>query len=506
MMNQDIGRSLAVLCLICGLWAAAVAGVPAVTPEVQTAQWAQSWWMARHKEKVEAVKQRQGEVDLLWIGDSITHGWENTGKAVWDEYYGKRKAFNIGFSGDRTEQVIWRLQHGEVEGISPKLAVMMIGTNNTGHRQDPAEETAAGVKAILDELKARLPKTKVLLLAIFPRGATPDDPLRKLNAEINEKLAKMDDGERVFYLDINSTFLERDGTLPRTVMPDLLHPNAEGYSMWARAIEPHVRRLMGERPLLGEARVIRLWPGTPPGKVTDKEESAETRGNVTRVANVSTPAMSLYTPGQGGNRPTVLVLPGGGYNILAIDLEGTEIAEWLNSIGYAAAVLKYRVPGNREGALMDAQRAMGLLRHNAKEWGLDARRMGVLGFSAGAHLAASLSNHYEKRNYDLVDDADRQACRPDFTVLVYPAYLADKDGALVAEIPVTEKTPPAFIVQTQDDRRLVGSSTAYFLGLSKVNVPAELHIFPAGGMAMACGPARILYRNGQSCAKCGWRT
>ena len=291
-----------------------------------------------------------------------------------------------------------------------------------------------------------------------------------MNAEINEKLAKMDDGERVFYLDINSTFLERDGTLPRTVMPDLLHPNAEGYSMWARAIEPHVRRLMGERPLLGEARVIRLWPGTPPGKVTDKEESAETRGNVTRVANVSTPAMSLYTPGQGGNRPTVLVLPGGGYNILAIDLEGTEIAEWLNSIGYAAAVLKYRVPGNREGALMDAQRAMGLLRHNAR-MGLDARRMGVLGFSAGASCG-QFEQPLRKRNYDLVDDADRQACRPDFTVLVYPAYLADKDSALVAEIPVTRRRrrycsdagrPPAG-----------GSSTAYFLGLSKVNVPAEL--------------------------------
>ena len=122
------------------------------------------------------------------IGDSITHGWEGRGKKVWQQYYAKRNAFNIGYSGDRTEHVIWRLQHGEIDAISPQLAVVMIGTNNTGHRQDPPQETAAGIKHILAELKQRKPKMKVLLLAIFPRGATADDKLRKINVSINEHI------------------------------------------------------------------------------------------------------------------------------------------------------------------------------------------------------------------------------------------------------------------------------------------------------------------------------
>lgn len=215
----------------------------ALQPEVQTAEWAVKWWMPRHEQKLKE-KAAMDTVDLLMIGDSITHGWENGGKSVWDKYYAKRNALNIGFSGDRTEQVLWRLQHGAVDGISPKLAVVMIGTNNTGHRQDPAEETAAGVKAILDELKQRLPNTKVLLLGVFPRGASSDDPLRKLNRAINKIISEYDDGQRVHYLDVSDAFLEEDGTLPKSVMPDLLHPNAQGYQLWAKAMEPKLAELM----------------------------------------------------------------------------------------------------------------------------------------------------------------------------------------------------------------------------------------------------------------------
>lgn len=217
----------------------------AVTPEVQTAAWAVKWWQPRHDQKLADLKKME-KVDLLMIGDSITHGWEGRGKKVWDEYYAKRNAFNIGFSGDRTENVLWRLQHGAIKGISPKLAVIMIGTNNTGHRQDPAEETAAGIKAIIAELQKQLPKTKVLLLAVFPRGAQSDDPLRQLNSGINEIIAGYADDKRVFFLDINAEFLEDDGTLPKSVMPDLLHPHEAGYATWAKAMEPTVARLLGE--------------------------------------------------------------------------------------------------------------------------------------------------------------------------------------------------------------------------------------------------------------------
>lgn len=217
----------------------------ALQPEVQTAAWAVKWWMPRHEEKLAAMKE-QGKVDLLMIGDSITHAWENAGKEVWQKYYANRNAFNIGFSGDRTEQVLWRFEHGEIDGISPKVAVIMIGTNNTGHRQDPAEETAAGVEMIIEKLHEKHPETKVLLLAIFPRGAAPEDKLRKLNDEINALLAKLGENEKVTYLDIGNQFLDEEGNLPKSIMPDLLHPNKKGYQIWAEAMEPTLAKLMGE--------------------------------------------------------------------------------------------------------------------------------------------------------------------------------------------------------------------------------------------------------------------
>ena len=220
--------------------------IKALQPEVQTAEWAVKWWMPRHEQKLKE-KAEMKEVDLLMIGDSITHGWEGRGKKVWDKYYAKRNALNLGFSGDRTEQVLWRFDHGEIDGISPKAAVVMIGTNNTGHRQDDPDETAAGVKAIVDQLGEKLPEMKVLVLAIFPRGAKADDGLRKINDAINERLNKLADNKRVFYLDMSNKFLEEDGTLPKSIMPDLLHPNEEGYEIWAKAMEPLVAKLMGEK-------------------------------------------------------------------------------------------------------------------------------------------------------------------------------------------------------------------------------------------------------------------
>lgn len=223
----------------------ATAEIKALQPEVQTAKWAVKWWMPRHEEKLAALK-KQGTVDLLMIGDSITHSWETQGKEVWDKFYSNRNAFNIGFSGDRTEQVLWRFNHGEIDGISPKLAVIMIGTNNTGHRKDAPEETAAGVRAIIDSLHEKTPDTKVLLLAIFPRGAQPDDELRKINDAINVKLETFADDESVYFLDLADKFLADDGELPKSIMPDLLHPNKKGYQIWAESMEPMIAKLMGE--------------------------------------------------------------------------------------------------------------------------------------------------------------------------------------------------------------------------------------------------------------------
>ena len=157
------------------------------------------------------------------------------------------------------------------------------------------------------------------------------------------------------------------------------------------------------------------------------------------------------------------------------------MAEWFNEQGVSAIVLKYRVPGDRSGAFQDAQRAMGLIRSHANAWLIDPDRVGVMGFSAGGHLAASLSTRYEERSYPVIDDADRLSCRPDFTMLIYPAYLSDGEYQLQEDIAVTASTPPCFLVQTQDDKNYIASSIAYYLACKAVDVPAEIHLYPRGG-------------------------
>jgi beta-glucosidase len=200
-------------------------------------------WMKRHESFNARVE--EGNVDLLMIGDSITHGWEGSGREVWQEYYGKRNAVNLGIGGDRTQHVLWRLENGNIEGISPKLAVLMIGTNNCG--SNTPEEIAEGVDAIVQKLRKKLPKTKVLVLAIFPRGEDDTHPGRQVNMKANKLIAKQADGKMVHFLDINGAFLTDDRILTREVMPDLLHPREKGYRIWAAAMEPTVAKLLGEK-------------------------------------------------------------------------------------------------------------------------------------------------------------------------------------------------------------------------------------------------------------------
>ena len=200
-------------------------------------------WMGRHEKMNARVK--QAGVDLVFIGDSITQGWEGNGKGVWNKYYAKRNAVNLGIGGDRTQHVLWRLDHGNIDGISPKLAVVMIGTNNSG--DNTPEEIADGVEAIVEQLRSSLPETKVLLLAIFPRGENGQDERRRVNRAANERIAKLDNGKMVKYLDIGQGFLENDGTLTREIMPDLLHLSEKGYTIWADAIESAVAKALDNK-------------------------------------------------------------------------------------------------------------------------------------------------------------------------------------------------------------------------------------------------------------------
>lgn len=240
-----------------------------------------------------------------------------------------------------------------------------------------------------------------------------------------------------------------------------------------------------------------VWPqGAPGAQPSSAAEGDTTTAKdhlvagkpVIRIGNVSAPTLTLYTPAGKSSGAAVVVFPGGGYRILAIDLEGTEVCDWLSSVGITCVLLKYRVPDTgpypkSAAALQDAQRAVGIVRSHAAEWHIDPKRVGVLGFSAGGHIAAALSTHFEKRLYDTVDVADQVSCRPDFAVIVYPGYLAiaEENFATNSEIHPTEQTPPSFIVQAEDDPVHVENATVYFLALKNAKVPAELHIYAQGG-------------------------
>lgn len=199
-------------------------------------------WVKRHESFNKRVA--EGNVDLVFIGDSITQGWEGRGKEVWAKFYGKRNAVNLGIGGDRTQHVIWRLDNGNVKDISPKAAVVMIGTNNSG--SNTPEQIAEGVEVIVKQLGEKLPETKVLLLAVFPRGTNKDDKRRQVNEKANAIFSKLADDKRVYYLDIGPKFLEEDGTLTREIMPDLLHLSQKGYTIWAESIEEKLAELLGE--------------------------------------------------------------------------------------------------------------------------------------------------------------------------------------------------------------------------------------------------------------------
>lgn len=252
-----------------------------------------------------------------------------------------------------------------------------------------------------------------------------------------------------------------------------------------------------------------LWPGMPPGKPnvpageqehdTTKPTDGQIAGKrVQRIGSVSLPTLTLYpAPATKNTGATIVVFPGGAYQFLAYDLEGTEVCTWLNSIGVNCALVKYRVPDagpfpKHTEDLADAQRAVRIVRQHASAWQLNPKRIGVLGFSAGGHLVAVLGAHAADRMYPEVDAADQLSARPDFTLLIYPGYLsAGASHVLHPEVKPTATTPPSFLVQAEDDPIQVENAWAYFEGLSQLKVPAELHIYAEGGHGYGLRPTKL---------------
>jgi lysophospholipase L1-like esterase len=204
------------------------------------------WWKLRHQQKLKEAAAAP-DTKLIFIGDSITHNWERNGE-VWNKYFGKYKPLNLGYSGDRTENVLWRFANGEIDGINPKLAVVMIGTNNTDSVNFPTANTgpeiAKGIIKVCQQIRRKLPNTKVLMLGIFPRGQTSKDPQRAIGIEANKIASQIADGKNIYYLDIGDSFMNSDRTITKIIMPDLLHLSPAGYWIWAKSIEPVIEKII----------------------------------------------------------------------------------------------------------------------------------------------------------------------------------------------------------------------------------------------------------------------
>jgi acetyl esterase/lipase len=261
-------------------------------------------------------------------------------------------------------------------------------------------------------------------------------------------------------------------------------------SMASLAVFPSMLLAQGHKPMP-------LWPKGAPGETggigaevdTTKPDQDPAGKRVIRLGNVTVSTLTVYKPAASKDTgAAVVVFPGGGYNILAMDLEGTELCHWFNSIGVTGILVKYRVPAQPTSArgaapLQDAQRAMRLTRTHASEWHINPARIGVMGFSAGGHLAALISNNWNKPTYEPVDAADKSSARPDFAMLIYPAYLTgDKEMTTVSPaLPVSAQTPPTLLIQAEDDPIPVEGSLVYYRALKNAKVPAEMHLYPKGG-------------------------
>lgn len=243
--------------------------------------------------------------------------------------------------------------------------------------------------------------------------------------------------------------------------------------------------LLAATSLLSAQTVVDVWPGDRmPGKgAKEAETTVPRKDGFQRITNVSRPTLTLFqaAPKNGAPAPAIIVCPGGGYGYTVIDKEGSEIAAWLNTQGISALVLKYRTPNNREGALQDAQRAISLTRSRATEWSIDPQRLGIIGFSAGGNLAAKASTAFDARAYSALDAVDESSCRPDFAVLVYPAYLDDKKGGVSPDLNLKAKLPPTFIIHNEDDKNHVIGSKIYHAALEAAKIPHTFKLYPTGG-------------------------
>jgi len=316
---------------------------------------------------------------IVFDGDSIMNRWETTGKAIWNRRFAGIAA-DFGIEGDRVEHVLWRLEHGQVDGIDPKVVVLMIGTNNSG--QNSATEIADGIKILVAEYEKRCPHAHIIHMGVFPRGQNATDGGRRKVAAVNEQIKSLADDQRVTFIDISAQLLEPDGSISRDMMPDFVHPTAKGYEIWADAIQPVLNKYLpvslleqlpaGATKLLDQPYV----PGAKPG---------------TNPASVQT--LDLFVPAGSGPFPLIIWIHGGGWHGGDKESSGASLATQFVPTGFALASLDYRYTYDAPfpAQIEDCNAALDWLRRNATAYHLDFDHIGVVGHSAGAHLAALLA-------------------------------------------------------------------------------------------------------------------
>ena len=458
-------------------------------------------WYARH-EAVLKVKD-QINPEIVMIGDSITHFWGGppefriqNGARAWKDLFGERRVLNLGFGWDRTQNVLWRLEHGEFDGLRPRYVVLNIGTNNfsgtANARANSPAEVAEGIKAICQRIREKSPESRIILMGVLPRGQKANDPFRAKILELNKLLAEVGKTPGVTFLDIGPQFLSPDGELPRKFMGDYCHPSEEGYALWAAALKPLLQEPKPSStaaPSPAEPEKIALWP-----------EKAPVGDNQFENANAF---VTVHRPAAGkANGAAVVICPGGGYRMLVSGPEGHGIAQWLNQHGITGIVLEYRLPqGRPQVPLLDAQRAIRAVRFSARQSNIDPNRIGIMGFSAGGHLAATAATHFDGGDVKASDPIERVSCRPDFAVLVYPVismgekHVVKSREILLGSAPkpelvelfsnekqVTDKTPPVFLAHAKDDAKVSPEhSRMFFEALKAHRVAAEYLELPSGG-------------------------
>ncbi len=422
---------------------------------------------------------------LVFYGTSITQGGcaSRPGMAYTNILSRRlnREVVNLGFSGNGLGEP----ELAELIARIPEKRMVVLDYEANAHE---------GVRKTLGPFIARLrksdPSMPILVVSKIPYARESIDPkarearlsLRDFQRDLVARRREAGD-KRIYFLD-GSALLGKDWW---ECTVGGVHPTDLGFHRMAAALEEKIEDILLQVRAEEEGPPIRIWPGEMPGGWKNpRPEKSDRRGSVTRIRDVNVPTLTVYRPDRHKDRGAgVVVCPGGGYRILAYDKEGQEVARWLAARGWWGFLLKYRLP--RRGmdqvrylpALQDAQRAISLVRSKEKEWGV--RKVGIMGFSAGGHLSAVTAAKGNERAYPKVDQADDFPCRPDFAVLIYPAYLVNRRNELAPELTIPKDMPPVFLVQTEDDPIRVECSLFFYHALKQKGVPAELHLYAKGG-------------------------